>query len=92
MLTCKSVSKALERGDYESLPPLKKLLLKLHVRLCTMCGSYNGFVMTMQDTTRGYCEHEACNDAGCQEKLPKEAADSLKQQLREAAVSESTAG
>ena len=82
MLTCKSVSKALERGDYEALPPLKKKLLKFHVHLCTMCGPYNGFVMTMQDTAREYCEHEECGTAGCQDKMPEDVAQQLKQKLR----------
>ena len=62
MLTCKSVSNALERGDYHTLPPIRQKMLKLHVKLCTMCGPYNGFVVSMQDTAHEFCEHE--EDAG----------------------------
>ena len=58
MFTCKSVSKALEKGDYDQLPPLRKKMGKLHIRLCGMCGNYNGFVVTMQDTARAYRQKE----------------------------------
>ena len=82
MITRKSVSKALERGDYDSLPPLKKKLLKLHVHLCTMCGPYNGFIMSMQDTSREFCKHEELDGAGCTECLPEGSAEKMKQSLR----------
>ena len=41
MITCKSVSNALARGDYDKLPPLRKKMLKLHIKMCAMCGPYN---------------------------------------------------
>ena len=84
MLTCKSVSKALARGDYDNLPPLRKKLLGLHVHLCTMCGPYNGFVMTMQDTAREFRTHEEKEFGNGSESLPPEFADQLKQAVRTA--------
>jgi hypothetical protein len=84
MLTCKSVSKALERGDYDKLPPFRKKLLGLHVHLCSMCGPYNGFVMTMQDTAREFTDHEEKDGAGSTETLPREFAEELKRKVAEA--------
>jgi IS1 family transposase len=81
MITCKSVSKALERGDYDHLSPLRKKMLKLHIRLCGMCGNYNGFVVTMQDTARAFGQKEEETVAG--ESLPTELAERLKQAARD---------
>jgi hypothetical protein len=58
MLTCKQVSKALAKEDYENMSPLRKFFLKFHVSLCAVCGKYNRQVMVMQDTCRCYKEHE----------------------------------
>ncbi len=58
MLTCKQVSNALSREDYEKLPPLKRFFLKLHVKLCVFCGKFNRQVMESQDMCRCYREHE----------------------------------
>ena len=74
MITCKSVSNALARGDYDKLPPLRKKMLKLHIKMCAMCGPYNGFVTEMQDTARSYCEHEEASG----EKMPADMAERLK--------------
>lgn len=58
MLTCKQVSKTLARVDYQKLSPVKKVLLKLHVKLCAVCGKYNRQVMDTQDMCRHYREKE----------------------------------
>ena len=58
MLTCKQVSNALSKEDYEKLSPLKRFFLKLHVKLCIFCGKFNRQVMESQDMCRCYQEHE----------------------------------
>lgn len=58
MLTCKQVSNALSKEDYEKLPPWKRFFLKLHVKLCVFCGKFNRQVMESQDMCRCYREHE----------------------------------
>ena len=58
MFTCKQVSNALSREDYEKLPPLKRFFLKLHVKLCVFCGKFNRQVMDSQDMCRCYRERE----------------------------------
>ncbi len=58
MLTCKQVSNALSKEDYEKLPPLKRFLLKLHVTFCVFCGKFNRQVMESQDMCRCYKQHE----------------------------------
>ena len=50
--TCKQVSHHLSKEDYDKLPPLEKLSLKLHVLICPICGAYNKQVMKFQDMTR----------------------------------------
>lgn len=58
MLTCKQVSHALSEEDYEKLSPLRKFLLKLHVKLCVFCGKFNRQVMDHQEMCRHYREQE----------------------------------
>ncbi|MGC6423430.1 MAG: hypothetical protein ACON4O_00415 [Lentimonas sp.] len=58
MFTCKQVSNALAKEDYDKLPPLKRFFLKLHVKLCVFCGRFNKQVMDSQDMCRCYKDHE----------------------------------
>ena len=58
MLTCKQVSNALSKEDYEKLPPLRRFFLKLHVKLCIFCGKFNRQVMESQDMCRCFKERE----------------------------------
>lgn len=58
MLTCKQVSNALSKEDYEKLPPLRRFFLKLHVKLCVFCGKFNKQVMESQDMCRCFKERE----------------------------------
>lgn len=58
MFTCKQVSKALHREDYEGMPPMRRFFLKLHVKLCVFCGKFNKQVIESQDMCRCYKAHE----------------------------------
>lgn len=58
MFTCKQVSNALSKEDYEKLSPIRKFFLKLHVKLCFFCGKFNGQVMQSQDMCRCYKVNE----------------------------------
>ncbi|MFO8027408.1 MAG: hypothetical protein R6U56_07070 [Opitutales bacterium] len=84
MLTCKQVSNALSKEDYEKLPPLKRFFLKLHVKLCVFCGKFNRQVMESQDMCRCFREHEE----ELVEELPK-LEQEKKEELRKLLVSQS---
>jgi hypothetical protein len=58
MFTCKQVSNALSKEDYEKLPPVRRFFLRLHVKLCIFCGKFNKQVMESQDMCRCYKQHE----------------------------------
>lgn len=58
MFTCKQVSHALSKEDYEKLSPSRKFFLKLHVKLCVICGKFNRQVMDHQDICRHYRHEE----------------------------------
>ena len=58
MLTCKQVSKALAEQDYQELSFCKRIGLKLHVAICTVCKGYNGNVMLFQDMARSFRKFE----------------------------------
>jgi len=58
MFTCKQVSKALSKEDYQKLSPSRRFFLRLHVKLCIFCGKFNRQVMESQDMCRCYKQHE----------------------------------
>ena len=58
MFTCKQVSNALSKEDYEKMSPLRRFFLKFHVKLCIFCGKFNTQVMESQNMCRHYREHE----------------------------------
>jgi hypothetical protein len=58
MITCKQVSNALSKEDYEKLSPVRKFFLKVHVKLCVVCGKFNRQAMESQDMCRCYRESE----------------------------------
>jgi thioredoxin-related protein len=58
MFTCKQVSNALSKDDYQKLPPTQRFFLRLHVKLCVFCGKFNRQVVESQDMCRCYKQHE----------------------------------
>ncbi|CAA6694136.1 MULTISPECIES: hypothetical protein [unclassified Lentimonas] len=80
MFTCKQVSHALSKEDYEKLSPTKKFFLKLHVKLCIFCGKFNRQVMDNQDMCRHY-RHEEEEHLEDGPELDEAKKDALKQLL-----------
>lgn len=78
MFTCKQVSHALSKEDYEKLSPSRKLFLKLHVKLCIFCGKFNRQVMDNQDMCRHYRQHEETCESEEAPKLDEDKKDVLK--------------
>lgn len=58
MFTCKQVSNALSKEEYAQMPPMRRFFLRLHVKLCVVCGKFNRQVMDSQQMCRCYREHE----------------------------------
>ncbi|MCE9614492.1 MAG: hypothetical protein K8T26_09465 [Lentisphaerae bacterium] len=82
MLTCKQVSRALERGDYAKLPPLSRLALRLHVAMCVVCGGYNRQVMAFYDAVRAFLKAEDADLGNARVRLPDATRVRLKETLR----------
>lgn len=80
MLTCKQVSNALSKEDYEKLPPFRRFLLKLHVKLCIFCGKFNKQVMESQDMCRCFKEQEESME-DTRPKMDEDKKDELKRLL-----------
>ena len=83
MFTCKQVSNALDRDDYENLSPLRRFFLKFHVKICVFCGKYNKQVMESQDMCRCYKQQEDSLHA-LRPPMPDNKKEALKNQLSEA--------
>lgn len=84
MLTCKQVSNALSKEEYDKMPPMRRFFLRLHVRLCFICGKFNRQVMDSQEMCRYYRE----NEEALAENRPK-LADERKDELKELLASQS---
>jgi thioredoxin-related protein len=82
MLTCKQVSKTLTNQDYETLSPMRKFLLLLHVKLCFFCGKSNRQVMDTQDMCRCFKQLEHTLEA-TRDKLDDKDKAELKELLAE---------
>lgn len=82
MIRCKHVSEALRDNNWEDLPPMRKLGLRLHIMLCAVCGRFNKQIMQMQSGTRRFVENEEHLETGCC--LPKESANAMRDSIREA--------
>lgn len=89
MLTCKQVSNALSKEEYEKMPPMRRFFLRLHVKLCVVCGKFNRQVMDSQEMCRCYRENEE-NLAAHRPKLENERKDELKALLAAQSVSPKT--
>lgn len=88
MWMCRQVAKALAEGNYEELPPLRKFGLKLHVKLCGMCGKFHRQVMDFQDAARLFREHEAKGELSPpKECLPNDCKCRLQKAVHEAVTS-----
>ena len=90
MLTCKQISHALSKEDYEKLSPARKFFLKLHVKLCIFCGKFNRQVMDNQDMCRHYRQHEEVRECQRAPELNEEKKDALKALLAEHSVGDKT--
>ena len=80
MFTCKQVSNALSKEDYEKLSPVRKFFLKLHVKLCIFCGKFNEQVMDSQDMCSCYKQHEESLE-GVRPQMDVSKKDALKELL-----------
>ena len=86
MLTCKQVSRVLQNENYEDLSPLRKFLLKLHIKLCVVCGKYNSQIIESQQMCRCYKQHEERNS------LPQVFLDPKQKEALSKALAEQTKG
>lgn len=86
MLTCKQVSSALARGDYQKLPTLSRLFLRLHVFGCGVCGRYNRQVILFYDTARAFLHNEERDDTDPDHRprLPDGARERLRTSIKSA--------
>jgi len=95
IFTCKQASHQLSRADYEKLPRLRKLSLKLHVFICPVCGAYNRQVMKFQDMVRTFSERkerELEADSPDAPRLSESSRERLKAALKKAEAGEDTKG
>ena len=62
MFTCKQVSNALSKENFEKMSPVRRFFLRLHVKICVFCGKYNRQVMDSQHMCSCYKKHEITSE------------------------------
>lgn len=80
MITCKQVSKALAENRIHELPWHKRLGLKLHIKLCFVCGKANTQIVQLQNGIKKMLDRED-DDLYVNVRLSDEAKDNLKQKM-----------
>ncbi len=80
MITCKQVSKALAENRIHELPWHKRLGLKLHIKLCFVCGKANTQIVQLQNGIKKMLDRED-DDLYVSVRLSDEAKDNLKQKM-----------
>lgn len=80
MITCKQVSKALAENRIHELPWHKRLGLKLHIKLCFVCGKANTQIVQLQNGIKKMLDRED-DDLYVSVRLSDEAKENLKQKM-----------
>ena len=80
MITCKQVSKALAENRIHELSWHKRLGLKLHIKLCFVCGKANSQIVQLQNGIKKMLDRED-NDLYVNVRLSDEAKENLKQKM-----------
>ena len=66
MFTCKQVSSALNKNNFQDLPTWKRIFIKMHVKCCLFCGKYNTQVIDTHEMCRELIKNEEnSNDTEC---------------------------
>ena len=80
MITCKQVSKALAENRIHELPWHKRLGLKLHIKLCFVCGKANTQIVQLQNGIKKMLDRDD-DDLYVNVRLSDEAKENLKQKM-----------
>tara|TARA_B100000927_G_scaffold251382_1_gene216188 strand:+ start:6059 stop:6316 length:258 start_codon:yes stop_codon:yes gene_type:complete len=80
MITCKQVSKALAENRIHELPWHKRLGLKLHIKLCFVCGKANTQIVQLQNGIKKMLDRED-DDLYVSVRLSDKAKENLKQKM-----------
>ena len=80
MITCKQVSKALAENRIHELPWHKRWGLKLHIKLCFVCGKANTQIVQLQNGIKKMLDRED-DDLYVNVRLSDEAKENLKQKM-----------
>ena len=80
MITCKQVSKALAENRIHELPWHKRLGLKIHIKLCFVCGKANTQIVQLQNGIKKMLDRED-DDLYVNVRLSDEAKENLKQKM-----------
>ena len=80
MITCKQVSKALAENRIHELPWHKRLGLKLHIKLCFVCGKANTQIVQLQNGIKKMLDRED-DDLYVNVRLSDEVKENLKQKM-----------
>ena len=84
MFTCKQVSSALDKKNFQDLPIWKRMLIKIHVKCCLFCGKYNTQVIDTHDMCREFIKNEEKSNHSdcCHICLEEDNKNAMKEKIR----------
>ena len=89
MFTCKQVSNLLNKKNFKDVPLWKRLLIKLHVKCCIVCGKYNRQVIETHEMCRELIKNEEdlLNSDCCDVCLENNNKEAMKEKIRQSTES-----
>jgi len=79
IFTCKQIARKMADQKLHEASPMQRWWMKLHIKMCVVCGSYQRDAEKFQHAESKFAEFEE----GCQKKLAPDFKEKLKAQVRE---------
>ena len=78
MFTCKQIAKKMADQKLKDMYPLKRWWMKLHIKMCVVCGEYQRDAERFQEAESCFADNETFD-----KKLDDESKNRLRQKMKE---------
>ena len=58
LITCKQIARKLANKKLRDFPPIKRWWIKLHIKMCVVCGEYQRNAVKFQEAEQNFSEKD----------------------------------